>query len=119
MRLNLVLVLLFSLISMPFCFAAATPKSFLSNSFLNRFKGGEAKLKDNQHSIVAAAPETQQKAQLPQGLKLLIGAGGIYAAFLYYGTLQEDVFHYKGEDGSKFTQAWFLQALGEFQLFVL
>jgi UDP-galactose transporter B1 len=49
---------------------------------------------------------------LPQALKLVIGAGGIYAAFLYYGTLQEDVFHYKSIDGSKFKEAWFLQALG-------
>jgi hypothetical protein len=50
---------------------------------------------------------------IPQGLKLLIGVGGIYAAFLYYGTLQEDVFHYKAADGTKFTSAWFLQALGK------
>jgi hypothetical protein len=50
--------------------------------------------------------------EIPKTVKLLLGAGGIYAAFLYYGTLQEDVFHYKAEDGSKFTQAWFLQALG-------
>ena len=51
--------------------------------------------------------------QLPQAAKLLIGAGGIYAAFLYYGTLQEDVFHYKAADGSMFKAAWFLQFLGE------
>ncbi len=50
--------------------------------------------------------------QLPQSVKLLIGAGGIYSAFLYYGTLQEDVFHYKAPDGTKFKSAWFLQALG-------
>lgn len=48
---------------------------------------------------------------LPQPVKLLIGAGGIYAAFLYYGTLQEDVFHYKAADGSGFKAAWFLQFL--------
>jgi hypothetical protein len=46
-------------------------------------------------------------------MKLVMGAGGIYAAFLYYGTLQEDVFHYKAADGSAFKAAWFLQALGE------
>jgi hypothetical protein len=46
-------------------------------------------------------------------VQLLIGAGGIYAAFLYYGTLQEEVFHYKSAEGQKFTQAWFLQALGK------
>lgn len=44
-------------------------------------------------------------------LKLLIGAGGIYAAFLYYGNLQEDVFLFQTAEGVKFTQAWFLQVL--------
>merc|ERR1711879_401255 len=45
---------------------------------------------------------------------LIFGAAGIYTAFLYYGTLQEDVFHYKNSDGQKFTQAWFLQAFEAF-----
>lgn len=48
---------------------------------------------------------------LPDSAKLLIGAGGIYAAFLYYGSLQEDVFRYTAEDGSQFKAAWFLQVL--------
>ena len=48
---------------------------------------------------------------LPDSVKLLIGAGGIYAAFLYYGSLQEDVFRYAAADGSQFKQAWFLQVL--------
>jgi len=48
---------------------------------------------------------------LPPAVKLIIGAGGIYAAFLYYGTLQEEVFDYKSSDGSMFKAAWFLQAL--------
>ena len=51
------------------------------------------------------------KGGLPDAVKLLIGAGGIYAAFLYYGSLQEDVFRYTAEDGSSFKQAWFLQVL--------
>ena len=51
------------------------------------------------------------KAGLPDAVKLLIGAGGIYAAFLYYGSLQEDVFRYVAADGSSFKQAWFLQVL--------
>ena len=42
-------------------------------------------------------------------LKLLFGAGGIYAAFLYYGSLQEDVFRYVSEDGKRFHEVWFLQ----------
>jgi len=44
----------------------------------------------------------------------MFGAGGIYAAFLYYGSLQEDVFNYEPSGGStdgKFTQVWFLQFL--------
>ncbi len=45
--------------------------------------------------------------------KLILGVGGIYSAFLYYGTLQEEVFHYKANDGSKFKAAWFLQTLGK------
>lgn len=55
---------------------------------------------------------TAPKAGLPDSAKLLIGAGGIYGAFLYYGSLQEDVFRYVSPtDSSKFTQAWFLQVL--------
>jgi len=42
---------------------------------------------------------------------LIFGAGGIYAAFLYYGSLQEDVFNFKAADGSQFKEAWFLQSV--------
>jgi UDP-galactose transporter B1 len=45
-------------------------------------------------------------------MKLMIGAGGIYAAFLYYGNLQEDVFDFTSPTGDKFKYAWFLQVLG-------
>ncbi len=43
--------------------------------------------------------------------KLIFGAGGIYVAFIYYGSLQEDVFNFKAPDGSTFQFAWFLQFL--------
>lgn len=46
-----------------------------------------------------------------EALKFLFGAGGIWSAYLYYGSLQEDVFRYRGADGEAFTQAWFLQFL--------
>lgn len=59
----------------------------------------------------AVANKGTASSTVPKSLKLLFGAGGIYAAFLYYGTLQEDVFHYKAQDGSMFKAAWFLQAL--------
>mmetsp|Transcript_23300 Transcript_23300/g.32785 ORF Transcript_23300/g.32785 Transcript_23300/m.32785 type:complete len:403 (+) Transcript_23300:76-1284(+) len=54
---------------------------------------------------------TETKPGLPASLKLLIGAGGIYGAFLYYGSLQEDVFRFTSDDGGTFKQAWFLQVL--------
>ena len=63
-------------------------------------------------SVPSTTNSTPEKAGLPASIKLLIGAGGIYASFLYYGTLQEDVFHFKSAAGIKFTQAWFLQVLG-------
>eukprot|EP00929_Paragymnodinium_shiwhaense_P110058 TRINITY_DN76771_c0_g1_i1.p2 TRINITY_DN76771_c0_g1~~TRINITY_DN76771_c0_g1_i1.p2 ORF type:complete len:327 (+),score=96.44 TRINITY_DN76771_c0_g1_i1:125-1105(+) len=43
--------------------------------------------------------------------KLLFGVAGIYASFLYYGSLQEDVLTYKAADGTKFVYSWFLQIL--------
>lgn len=62
--------------------------------------------------------ENKQSPAIPKSLKLIFGAGGIYAAFLYYGTLQEDVFHYTASDGTMFKAAWFLQALGEHEYWV-
>ena len=56
-------------------------------------------------------PAPKAPMVLPDSIKLLIGAGGIYSAFLYYGSLQEDVFRFTAEDGSTFKQAWLLQVL--------
>lgn len=66
-------------------------------------RGGEA--------AAATAAMAKEETGLPPAVKLLVGAGGIYAAFLYYGSLQEDVFRYTAEDGSQFKQAWLLQVL--------
>ena len=42
--------------------------------------------------------------------ELLIGAGGVYAAFMYYGVLQEEITKkFVGHDGQKFTYTWFIQ----------
>ncbi len=67
-------------------------------------------------TIQPVTPEimSNQSTGLPDSVKLLIGAGGVYAAFLYYGSLQEDVFRYVSEDGISFKQAWFLQVLEAF-----
>jgi len=59
-------------------------------------------------TMVAVQPAA---ASTSDALKLLIGAGGIYGAFLYYGALQEDVFLFQSAEGVKFTHAWFLQVL--------
>jgi UDP-galactose transporter B1 len=56
-------------------------------------------------------PTAPPTAGLPDTVKLLVGAGGIYGAFLYYGSLQEDVFRFVAPDGTSFKQAWFLQVL--------
>jgi UDP-galactose transporter B1 len=64
---------------------------------------------DQDHHDAAAAA----KASRTEVLKFIFGAGGIWSAYLYYGSLQEDVFRYRGasHDGQEeaFTQAWFLQ----------
>ena len=66
--------------------------------------------------MASSKPVVAASGGLPDAAKLIIGAGGIYAAFLYYGTLQEAVFHYVAPDGTKFKAAWFLQTLGKFSL---
>jgi hypothetical protein len=49
----------------------------------------------------AAGGTIAPATELPSAVKLLIGVGGIYAAFLYYGTLQEDVFHFAAASTSQ------------------
>ena len=45
------------------------------------------------------------------GWRLAFGTIGIYAAFIYYGSLQEDVYAFTSPTGAKFDHAWFLLAL--------
>jgi UDP-galactose transporter B1 len=44
-------------------------------------------------------------------LRLCFGCSGVLFAYLIYGSIQEDVFRYRGEDGEKFQHVWFLQVL--------
>jgi len=53
---------------------------------------------------------TKVSKGLPDSMKLLIGATGIYTSFLYYGLLYEDVFNFRNKGGEKFKHVWFLQA---------
>jgi UDP-galactose transporter B1 len=73
-----------------------------ADSISNIHRGGKA---------ATTTTMSSTKTGLPDAVKLVIGAGGIYAAFLYYGSLQEDVFRYTAADGGTFQQAWFLQVL--------
>lgn len=74
-------------------------------------KSVDSKLSVNMGSDSSSAG-TPAAPGLPDSMKLLIGAGGIYGAFLYYGSLQEDVFRFVSSvDGTSFKQAWFLQVL--------
>lgn len=67
---------------------------------------------DLESSIAGKSSDgTDKKKKGNAALKLLFGAGGIYAAFLYYGSLQEDVFNYEGKNETYFKAAWFLQFL--------
>jgi solute carrier family 35 (UDP-galactose transporter), member B1 len=47
-------------------------------------------------------------AALPSELRLLICAGGIYACYLTYGVLQEEIYKFRGPNGEKFTATMFL-----------
>jgi UDP-galactose transporter B1 len=76
------------------------------------FKAKSSDVEENDSLLERTDPSPAKKlGDLPDSMKLLIGAGGIYGSFLYYGSLQEDVFKYEAEDGSSFQQAWFLQVL--------
>jgi solute carrier family 35 (UDP-galactose transporter), member B1 len=65
-------------------------------------------------SDIELNPQPIPTSGMSDTVKLLIGAGGIYGAFLYYGSLQEDVFRFVSSDGVAFKQAWFLQVLEAF-----
>jgi len=48
---------------------------------------------------------------MSSGLKLAIGAGGIYASFLTYGKLHEQIFKFESSSGEKFKFAFFVLAV--------
>lgn len=117
MRFSLVVLILFSLVSIAWGRhtlkpATVLPKTLQRNAL--RAAGGARIIttrRANQDLAVVGEASVPILSKIPKNLKLLFGAGGIYSAFLYYGALQEDVFHYVASDGTMFKQAWFLQAL--------
>jgi UDP-galactose transporter B1 len=64
---------------------------------------------DKQSPVVEHAPRNGD------ALRLLFGAAGVYAAYLSYGHIQEDLFRFRSPiDGAKFEFAWFLLVLESF-----
>lgn len=70
-----------------------------------------AKVQDKAPAKGAISGASVASVQLPDSAKLVIGALGIYGAFLYYGIYQEDVFDFKAKDGSRFKSVWLLNAI--------
>lgn len=124
----LLLPLLLSTLSRATAAASSSSSSSSTFSDLSRLSQapGSSSNKDSATTLAQASPQNFPPASmsgststtpaaaasgLPDAVKLLIGAGGIYSAFLYYGSLQEDVFRYQAADGAGFKQAWFLQVM--------
>ena len=61
------------------------------------------------NAVYDACPLNCEKDTRAQGIKLLIGVIGIYITYLYYGTLQEEVYTYPS-----FSYIWFVQVLEGF-----
>jgi hypothetical protein len=93
MLLRLILVLLIS-----------TSTAFCRPSGFSKFNSSPVVMSAAAVDTTSTKKVSPPAIEIPSALKLVIGAGGIYSAFLYYGTLQEDVFHYKAADGGRFKE---------------
>lgn len=64
-------------------------------------------------TTTAAAANSSHLAHLRlRSGQLLLGVSGVYAAYLSYGLVQEQLYRYRDvHDGSAFTYVWFLQVL--------
>lgn len=75
-------------------------------------KDRNCKTNDIESLTSKSSSPTESTAIFQNTMKLVYGTGGIYAAFLYYGSLQEDVFNHVGsQTESKFQYVWFLSVL--------
>ena len=69
----------------------------------------DAPLKHTTGTVTTSSSNTST-AQT-KAVQLLIGAAGIYATYLYYGVVQEDLFRYRSSSGVGFSFVWALQVL--------
>lgn len=92
----------------------ATParRSLLRN---NHRRGGGSTESDSESApdIEEAKPLLEQPPQraASKAIKLCFGAAGVYACYLVYGHIQEDVYTFTSDDGQRFKHAWFVQVL--------
>lgn len=82
-------------------------------SFVSRFNNAKrgsssAKLQKQASSLDESTSGATGIAALPSELRLIICAGGIYACYLTYGILQEEIYKYRGPNGEKFTATLFI-----------
>jgi UDP-galactose transporter B1 len=75
-------------------------------------------LQDDDHEPSSGLPEEEAHQQqqthsttYEDAVKLCFGAAGIYLAYLSYGNMQENLFRFQANDGTKFRYVWFLQVL--------
>jgi len=82
-------------------------------------------VEDPHIAAVQATPESHAKEKAPlfhserwqtgsesvQLFKLCFGAAGVYACYLAYGHVQEEIFRYRGSNQERFQQVWFLQVM--------
>ena len=73
--------------------------------WINSSHDVETQLQQNQYSKISSQIECKEEEK-SQAVKLLIGAGGIYATYLCYGRLQETVYTYPN-----FHYVWFVQVI--------
>jgi UDP-galactose transporter B1 len=55
--------------------------------------------------------DLESLAARSETLKLLFGAAGVYATYLFHGYVSEDLFRYRAADGTGFSYVWYLQVL--------
>jgi len=67
--------------------------------------------RQKEHQPNATASATSQLAKVRRTSQLLFGVFGVYAAYLYYGIVQEELFRFRSADGGAFRYAWFLQVM--------
>ena len=83
-----------------------------SSSTEKRYDSDESYRSQRSAGGSALSPSGKRIAKIRRAGQLCVGVSGIYAAYLSYGLVQEQLYRYRDvHDGSAFTYVWFLQVL--------